>query len=238
MGEGAGPPEDRPVAPRPALSRCGPRQCRAEREKERAVPTESKTVPERIVEVLYKLAGSHPGFRPVHAKGLVCLGTFRASAAGARYTSEDRSWASVSFCHCAWRSRIIGMSSLRSFCTSPSTCVKKIRKRRFSGAAAFPSPGSSPADSRDSSLLLLRTSANGVLGRVWTSPRAPAPPVSGAPPTFMWPSSFAERQRSRFPPAPALLFAPRARGIDAPVAPDAFRAPRRPAIGTPAFPRR
>jgi len=26
------------------------------------------------------LAGPHPGFRPVHAKGLVCSGTFRGSA--------------------------------------------------------------------------------------------------------------------------------------------------------------
>ncbi|MGA7869342.1 MAG: catalase family peroxidase [Candidatus Binatus sp.] len=33
------------------------------------------------------LAGPHPGFRPVHAKGIVCSGTFRASA-GARAVSR------------------------------------------------------------------------------------------------------------------------------------------------------
>ena len=32
------------------------------------------------------LAGPHPGFRPVHAKGLVCAGTFRASAEAPRVT--------------------------------------------------------------------------------------------------------------------------------------------------------
>src|SRR3989449_3099973 len=32
------------------------------------------------------LAGPHPGFRPVHAKGLVCSGTFRASADAPRVT--------------------------------------------------------------------------------------------------------------------------------------------------------
>jgi catalase len=33
-----------------------------------------------------KLAGRHPGYRPVHAKGLVCTGMFRASADAARVT--------------------------------------------------------------------------------------------------------------------------------------------------------
>ena len=34
----------------------------------------------QIVEAMRALAGPHPGFRPVHAKGIVCSGTFRASA--------------------------------------------------------------------------------------------------------------------------------------------------------------
>src|SRR5256884_5953636 len=34
----------------------------------------------QIVEAMRALAGPHPGFRPVHVKGLVCAGTFRASA--------------------------------------------------------------------------------------------------------------------------------------------------------------
>src|SRR5262245_15618736 len=37
-----------------------------------------------IVDAMRTLAGPHPGFRPVHAKGLVCSGTFRGSADGPR----------------------------------------------------------------------------------------------------------------------------------------------------------
>ncbi len=33
----------------------------------------------QIVETMRALAGPHPGFRPVHAKGLVCYGTFRGA---------------------------------------------------------------------------------------------------------------------------------------------------------------
>jgi catalase len=33
----------------------------------------------QLVETMRKLAGSHPGFRPVHAKGIVCTGTFRGA---------------------------------------------------------------------------------------------------------------------------------------------------------------
>ncbi len=36
------------------------------------------TVSAQLVDTMRALAGSHPGFRPVHAKGIVCLGTFRA----------------------------------------------------------------------------------------------------------------------------------------------------------------
>jgi catalase len=46
-----------------------------------------RTVVAEIVETMRALAGSHPGFRPVHAKGIVCSGTFRASA-GARDVSR------------------------------------------------------------------------------------------------------------------------------------------------------
>jgi hypothetical protein len=35
----------------------------------------SGTVIAQIVETMRALAGSHPGFRPVHAKGIVCSGT-------------------------------------------------------------------------------------------------------------------------------------------------------------------
>jgi catalase len=38
------------------------------------------TVVAKLVETMRALAGPHPGFRPVHAKGIVCTGTFRASA--------------------------------------------------------------------------------------------------------------------------------------------------------------
>jgi catalase len=37
-----------------------------------------------IVDAMRALAGKQPGFRPVHAKGLVCAGTFHASADAAR----------------------------------------------------------------------------------------------------------------------------------------------------------
>src|ERR1700682_6520148 len=37
------------------------------------------TVIVQLVEAMRALAGSHPGFRPVHAKGIVCSGTFRST---------------------------------------------------------------------------------------------------------------------------------------------------------------
>ena len=33
----------------------------------------------QLVEAMRARAGSHPGFRPVHAKGIVCSGTFRGA---------------------------------------------------------------------------------------------------------------------------------------------------------------
>lgn len=41
--------------------------------------TTSGSVNTQIVETMRALAGSHPGFRPLHAKGIVCHGTFRAA---------------------------------------------------------------------------------------------------------------------------------------------------------------
>ena len=40
----------------------------------------SPNVIAQLVETMRTLAGPHPEFRPVHAKGIVCSGTFRASA--------------------------------------------------------------------------------------------------------------------------------------------------------------
>src|SRR6266403_4307735 len=37
------------------------------------------TVIAQLVETMRALAGAHPGFRPVHAKGIVCSGTFRGA---------------------------------------------------------------------------------------------------------------------------------------------------------------
>ena len=42
--------------------------------------TASASVSAQLVETMRALAGSHPGFRPVHAKGIVCSGTFRGAA--------------------------------------------------------------------------------------------------------------------------------------------------------------
>jgi len=39
----------------------------------------SSTVVGQLVETMRTVAGPHPGFRPVHAKGIVCSGTFRAA---------------------------------------------------------------------------------------------------------------------------------------------------------------
>src|SRR2546428_12956383 len=52
------------------------------------MPTSATPEPviRQIVEAMRTLAGPHPGFRPVHAKGLVCSGTFRASADAPRVT--------------------------------------------------------------------------------------------------------------------------------------------------------
>ncbi len=44
------------------------------------------TVVAQLVETLRALAGSHPGFRPAHAKGIVCSGTFRGSPEARRVT--------------------------------------------------------------------------------------------------------------------------------------------------------
>jgi catalase len=41
----------------------------------------SPDVVTQLVETMRALAGSHPGFRPVHAKGIVCSGTFRGAPA-------------------------------------------------------------------------------------------------------------------------------------------------------------
>jgi catalase len=39
-----------------------------------------QTVIAQLVETMRALAGQHPGFRPVHAKGIVCSGTFRGGS--------------------------------------------------------------------------------------------------------------------------------------------------------------
>ncbi len=39
----------------------------------------SRTVIAQLIETMRALAGPHPGFRPVHAKGIVCAGTFRGT---------------------------------------------------------------------------------------------------------------------------------------------------------------
>src|SRR4029077_9215451 len=41
---------------------------------------------EKLIEALDALSGLHPGFRPAHAKGLMCSGTFTPSAEAAKLT--------------------------------------------------------------------------------------------------------------------------------------------------------
>jgi catalase len=43
----------------------------------------------QLVEALRALAGSHPGFRPVHAKGIVCSGTFHGAPDARRSHKGD-----------------------------------------------------------------------------------------------------------------------------------------------------
>jgi catalase len=47
---------------------------------------ETASVITQLVDTLRALAGSHPGLRPAHAKGLVCAGTFTPSAEARRVT--------------------------------------------------------------------------------------------------------------------------------------------------------
>jgi catalase len=51
--------------------------------------TTPATVVAQLVETQRALAGSHPGYRPVHAKGIICSGTFRAGPDARRVT---RAW--------------------------------------------------------------------------------------------------------------------------------------------------
>jgi catalase len=53
------------------------------------VPTGTITNPalaEQLLDIMDKLFGLHPGFRPVHAKGLMCSGTFTPSPHAAKLT--------------------------------------------------------------------------------------------------------------------------------------------------------
>jgi hypothetical protein len=50
-----------------------------ERKSTMAGSAASGTVIAQLVEAMRALAGSHPGFRPAHAKGIVCSGTFRGA---------------------------------------------------------------------------------------------------------------------------------------------------------------
>jgi len=47
---------------------------------------QSENVIAELVETMRALAGSYPGFRPAHAKGIVCAGTFRATSDARRIT--------------------------------------------------------------------------------------------------------------------------------------------------------
>jgi catalase len=40
---------------------------------------DSKDLSQQIAELMFQAAGNHPGYRPVHAKGIVCKGTFAPS---------------------------------------------------------------------------------------------------------------------------------------------------------------
>ena len=58
-------------------------------DKERRMPTGTLTNPalaQQLLDALDALSGLHPGFRPAHAKGLMCSGTFTPSPEAAKLT--------------------------------------------------------------------------------------------------------------------------------------------------------
>ena len=50
-----------------------------------------------VVDALAKLAGSHPGFRPVHAKGIMCTGHFTPAPDAATPVELGRRLAELGF---------------------------------------------------------------------------------------------------------------------------------------------
>src|SRR5262245_35099256 len=56
---------------------------------ERRIPTgriENQALAQQVLDALDAQFGLHPGYRPVHAKGLMCVGTFTPSAEAANLT--------------------------------------------------------------------------------------------------------------------------------------------------------
>src|SRR5262249_42516177 len=51
--------------------------------------TTPDTLIRQTVAAMRTLAGAHPGFRPVHAKGLICSGTFRGARIGPSSSWDD-----------------------------------------------------------------------------------------------------------------------------------------------------
>src|SRR6185295_9205371 len=50
------------------------------------LPTADPALIQNIFEAFAAIAGSHPGFRPVHAKGVMCAGTFTPTPSAANLT--------------------------------------------------------------------------------------------------------------------------------------------------------
>ena len=98
----------------------------------------------QIVDAMRTLAGPHPGFRPVHAKGLVCSGTFRASADAPRIPGRP-----ISPVHRCRPSSGSPIPTATPRCTTaPPACA---RWRSSSSSPTARAPTSSPTRSRGSS---------------------------------------------------------------------------------------
>ena len=52
----------------------------------KASSTREEKLSHELLEVVEQLFGSHPGFRPLHAKGVICAGTFEPTAVAAQLT--------------------------------------------------------------------------------------------------------------------------------------------------------
>jgi catalase len=85
-----------------------------------AASTAPQTVVAQLVATMRALAGSHPGFRPAHAKGVVCAGTFRPSPEARRQSRA----AHLQGAPVATVVRFSSASAIRTSTMAPPACAR------------------------------------------------------------------------------------------------------------------